>query len=195
MLKLGGCSWDSDGFGDGWEVAHMGQGFSPNNPNDATADHDGDGMPDGWEVAQQFDPANGEDGCADPDGDGLSNYGEYVFNSDPHNAHSRNGDWFDGDIDTDSDALPDGWEVAHGLNPFDNSDGDDDPDGTAIPIIRSGRTAPTHTLPTRPIPPPQSRRSLPPAALSVSPTPTPSRPAAETTATHGATRPVPCRPA
>ena len=47
----------------------------------------------------------GVDPNADPDQDGLSNLEEYRNNTNPLNA------------DTDGDGMPDGWEVAHRLNP------------------------------------------------------------------------------
>ena len=34
--------------------------------------------------------------------------------------------------DTDGDGMPDGWEVLHGLNPFDPSDAHEDPDGDGL---------------------------------------------------------------
>ena len=53
----------------------------------------------------------------DADSDGLSNYDEYSLGTDMHNP------------DSDGDGMADGWEVAHGLDPLDDSDADADPDG------------------------------------------------------------------
>jgi hypothetical protein len=52
---------------------------------------------------------------ADDDSDGLSNGRELILGTGINNP------------DTDSDWMPDGWEVAHNLNPF-IDDADDDPD-------------------------------------------------------------------
>jgi alpha-tubulin suppressor-like RCC1 family protein len=53
---------------------------------------------------------------ADPDGDGLLTWREHELGTNPTSA------------DTDSDGMPDGWEVNHGLNPLVN-DASADPDG------------------------------------------------------------------
>ena len=55
----------------------------------------------------------------DPDGDGLTNQQEFDLNTNPKNP------------DTDGDGLPDGWEVANGLNPL-VPDADQDPDGDSF---------------------------------------------------------------
>ena len=53
---------------------------------------------------------------ADDDSDGLTNGRELILGTALDNP------------DTDSDAMPDGWEVANNLDPF-IDDADDDPDG------------------------------------------------------------------
>ena len=57
---------------------------------------------------------------ADPDDDGLCNLDEQTAGTDPN------------DSDSDDDGLPDGWEVAHGLDPLDLSDATLDPDDDGL---------------------------------------------------------------
>ena len=66
------------------------------------------------------DPLNGEDGGADYDGDGLTNAEEQSQGTNWQNA------------DSDSDGLPDGWEVSNGLNPTSGGDANADPDGDGL---------------------------------------------------------------
>ena len=66
-------------------------------------DTDGNGLSDTWE--QIYFGHIAVDPNADPDGDGLSNLQEYKYHTNPLKA------------DTDSDGIPDAWEVAHGLDP------------------------------------------------------------------------------
>jgi len=89
------------------------------------ADADGDGLPDAWETDNGLDPNddgsgdvnNGPDG--DPDSDGLTNWEEYTLGTEPD------------DPDTDTDGMPDGWEVDNDLDPL-SDDADDDPDGDLL---------------------------------------------------------------
>lgn len=77
--------------------------------NPMNQDTDGDSMPDGWEYNNgvwlgdrwSLDPSNPTDKYEDPDGDALENYKEYFWDTKPH------------DPDTDSDGMPDGWEVKY----------------------------------------------------------------------------------
>ena len=70
--------------------------------------------------ADGSDPLDPSDGGADWDGDGLTNAEEQAAGTDMNNA------------DTDNDGLPDGWEVAYGLNPNSASDANADPDGDGL---------------------------------------------------------------
>ncbi len=81
-------------------------------------DSDGDGMPDWWEWRYALDPSDPSDAALDADDDGLSNLAEFRAGADPHSQ------------DTDSDEMPDAWELANGLCPFvDDSILDADGDG------------------------------------------------------------------
>ncbi len=79
-------------------------------------DSDGDGLADSWELDHFGDLLR--DGAENDDNDGLIDLEEYRNGTDPNNS------------DTDGDNMPDGWEVANGLNPlFDDSADDTDSDG------------------------------------------------------------------
>ena len=93
-------------------------------------------MPDDWET-EYFGDTNQEPED-DYDGDGLNNHGEYQLGTDPTNP------------DTDSDQLPDGWEVSYGLNPPDSSDSDVDSDGDGLTNLEEylGATGPINAPPT-----------------------------------------------
>ncbi len=110
--------------------------------NDAP-DQDGDGLPDAWEIAYGLNPAVAN-ANADPDGDGLTNLQEFNGGWNPTLAENpavstSQSTLFLADMgayalgfvaDTDSDGMPDWWEVRYGLNRLvndaaGNPDGDD----------------------------------------------------------------------
>jgi hypothetical protein len=107
-------------------------------------DSDGDGIPDWWEVAHGLNP-HLVDAAADPDGDGRSNLAEYNAGTDPQvddwrgptRANSRlfttdtGGFWGPLMLDSDSDGMPDWWELLYGFNPMSN-DAQADADGDGI---------------------------------------------------------------
>ena len=96
--------------------------------NDAP-DQDGDGLPDAWEIAYGLNPAIAN-ANADPDGDGLTNLQEFNGGWNPMLAENAavstsQSTLFLADMgayalgfvaDTDSDGMPDWWEVKYGLN-------------------------------------------------------------------------------
>jgi len=96
------------------------------------SDSDADGLPDGWEVANGLDPLDAADASLDLDGDGLTSLQEYQ-----HAGGSLDPSRFD----SDGDGMPDGWEIANGLNPLvdDASDDSGDSDGVfALEEYRHG---------------------------------------------------------
>ncbi len=126
-------------------------GTDPRNP-----DTDGDGMYDGWEInntrnsttgTPTLDPLNPDDNETDIDADGLNNLEEFLADTNPNEVDS------DGDglsdrrevmqtktdplnNDTDSDTLPDKWEVDYGLNATDPEDAFTDSDGDGLTNIK-----------------------------------------------------------
>ncbi len=143
---------DGDGLPDGWEVQHDLKATDPSGTHGASGDPDSDGLnnaqeyaarthprnadsdddtlPDGWELQYTLNPNSsiGDDGTSgDPDADKLTNVQEYTARTHPHN------------VDSDGDALPDGWELQYTLNP-NSSIGDDgangDPDNDNRPNLQ-----------------------------------------------------------
>ncbi len=105
---------DQDGMPDWWEEV---MGFNSTDPIDADLDEDSDGIPNLWEYQMNLIPVDDTDASLDYDNDGLSNLQEY---GEGTNANSA---------DTDSDLMPDGWEVNMGLNAtLDDADLDKDND-------------------------------------------------------------------
>lgn len=86
-----------------------------NDPASSANDKDGDQMDDAWELKYGLDPTDKADALEDPDKDGLTNVREYQLDTSPRSA------------DTDNDGIPDGWEVANGLNAK-VDDAEQDPD-------------------------------------------------------------------
>lgn len=90
--------------------------------NDFDVDSDSDGLNDGFEEAYRLPRY-----IADPDADydGLSNIDEItLYGTDPMSS------------DTDSDGMPDLWEVQNGLDPLDYDDRMGDPDNDDLNNIR-----------------------------------------------------------
>ncbi|MBN2230788.1 MAG: hypothetical protein JW779_14460 [Candidatus Thorarchaeota archaeon] len=125
---------DSDGLPDWTELYRLGT-------NPQSNDTDSDSMPDGWEVLYGLDPLNSSDAYDDLDDDSLANYLEYSFGTLASNPDSDNDTLLDGteiynyhtnplSNDTDSDLMPDGWEIQYGLDPLvDDASEDADGDG------------------------------------------------------------------
>ncbi|GAA5127388.1 hypothetical protein JIN84_08765 [Luteolibacter yonseiensis] len=86
-------------------------------PNDHLADIDGDGMPDAWELLHGL-IVGSWDGNGDADEDGIWNYQEYQLGSDPQSPST--GGVPDVSRDSDSDGMPDRWEVSYGKFSYDS---------------------------------------------------------------------------
>ena len=82
-----------------------------------TSDADVDGMSDDWENAYSCMMANTVDNLDDYDSDNLNNGDEFSAGTNPC------------DPDTDSDGMPDGWEITNSFDPLaDDSSSDADSD-------------------------------------------------------------------
>jgi hypothetical protein len=98
--------------------------------NPIAADTDGEGMDDGWEVYYSLLPLNASDKFSDPDNDTLPNINEYRNPGCRLNPRLN---------DTDSDVLPDGWEVTYNLDSCRN-DASEDVDLTRGVLTPDGLT-------------------------------------------------------
>jgi hypothetical protein len=117
---------DNDGLPDGWEfiyltglaggpsgdadldtfdnLAEFNAGSDPDDALSTPADTDGDGLADAWEKIH-FVTITAQNGGGDPDGDGATNEAEETGASDPNDPDSQ--------PDSDTDGLPDGYEVVY----------------------------------------------------------------------------------
>ncbi|HUR61669.1 MAG TPA: hypothetical protein VM286_04825 [Candidatus Thermoplasmatota archaeon] len=127
---------DNDGLSDGEEVTTY-------HSDPTLSDTDGDSMPDAWEAHHSLDPASAADANLDADGDELANVAEYQADTDPHDMDTDNDLLLDGEEvntyhtnplngDSDSDGMPDRFEIQHGLLPLDATDAVADPDGDSF---------------------------------------------------------------
>jgi hypothetical protein len=111
---------------------------------------DNDGMRNGWEAKYGLD-IHANDSYLDSDQDGLTNYEEFEYSMDhePFEMDPSNSD-------TDSDGMPDRWEIDHQLLPFINDTFlDNDRDNyTNIEEYRS------QTDPNDPLSHPKEKRDL-----------------------------------
>ena len=126
FFRAGNADIDTDGDGIPDDREILMYGTNPNAWSTLT-----NGIPDGWAIAHCFNPLDPNFASQDTDGDGLSNLQEYQFGSDPRNPDTDGDGMSDGaevlywgnptaglsDYDDDQDGIPNGWAVAHGLNP------------------------------------------------------------------------------
>lgn len=90
-------------------------------------DQDGDGLPDNYEkYVSATSAAN-----PDTDGGGVTDFDEVIHDTNPLYAPD---DFPEEEevLDDDNDGMPSAWEKEHGLNPFDPSDANEDPDGDGL---------------------------------------------------------------
>ncbi len=85
-------------------------------------DLDFDGIPRWWEQAFYMSDSNAGDAFNDYDGDNATVLQEFVRGTFP-DMHQ--------DVDDDNDGMPNGWEMAHGINPY-SYNGNQDYDGDSL---------------------------------------------------------------
>jgi hypothetical protein len=142
---------DGDGLSDAWELAH---GMNPLDATDADRDSDGDGLtnrqekangtdphnastggsgiPDGWAVTNGLNPLDAGLASGDPTGGGMTNYWKYLLGLNPNSTDTDGNGIADVDEDTDGDGIPNGWEIAYGLDPLNSDDAGQDWDGDGL---------------------------------------------------------------
>jgi len=137
---------DDDGLPDGWEWMYFGTlvrgaydiganslslirnyEIEPADLDPTKTDFDDDGVPDqieiDWTDAKASVPANPGHGYVAVNWSNLTTYANHVYNpydpvSNPTGTDLNPTKW-----DTDGDGLSDGYEISHGLNPLDPTDG------------------------------------------------------------------------
>lgn len=117
-FRLGTNPHQNDTDMDGKDDRHD---FNPLVAHMMDEDMDFDGIPAWWEQAFYVNDWNASDAFDDGDNDQIRNWQEYRNGTYPDIAQ---------DQDSDHDGMPNGWEMAHGINPYaNNSNQDYDADG------------------------------------------------------------------
>ncbi|TVZ39812.1 FG-GAP repeat protein [Alteromonadaceae bacterium 2753L.S.0a.02] len=113
-------------------------------PADSTQayDTDNDGLPDLWEIRYGLDLYMELDASSDNDGDTLTALQEYQLGTNPNKFDSDHDGLADNDdafptnsqykLDTDSDGLPDAYEMANFFDPNFSLDANEDFDGDSL---------------------------------------------------------------